>query len=354
MNGTVKRIIAAGIIAAALVLDARAELRAGAAKVGIVPPFPTYMGGFGDRKDFFEGVHDEVYARALALDNGETQLIVIGSDMMAIREGMVAAAREVIHETTGVPRSHILLSCVHNHSAPSYYQFENEDDKAKPERFFATQFAKAGIEAFESMRPAELGYRNGEIRGVTRNRQQGNETVIDPQVGVLRVEEKEGRDVIATLFNFTGHPVILGSGNLRLSGEYPGAACRAVEQVLGGVAIMTQGACGDITVHRSGNPFLEIQRLGRLVAGEVIKTSEFIRPGDENIALGAAYEEISFKPKTLPTIQRAQEQLDTEKELMADAETAGAGAEVLRAHERRIRMLSANLLQAISLRDGAL
>ena len=354
MNRMTTRVFAALLIVLSMGLGARAELQAGAAKVSIVPPFPTFMGGFGDRMDFFEGVHDEVYARALALDNGETQLIVIGSGLMAIREGMVARAKEIIHEKTGVPLSNILLSCVHNHSAPSYYQFKNEDDKQKPERFFAERFARAGIEAFESMRPAELGYRNGEIHGATHNRQQGNPTSIDPQVGVLRVEEKEGRAMIATLFNFTGHPVILGSGNLRLSGEYPGAACRAVEQVLGGVAIMTQGACGDITVHRSGDPFLEIQRLGRLVAGEVIKTSEFIRPTDENIALGAAYEEIGFEPRMLPSVEDAQEQLDIEKALMAKAEAAGAGREVLRAHERRMRMLSAHLGQAKRLRDGTL
>lgn len=341
------------VLGAMAPLCAAEGLTAGAAKVSIVPPFPTFMGGFGDRMDFFEGVNDEVYARALALDNGDTQLIVIGSDMMAIREGMVMRAKQLIHDATGVPLENILLSCVHNHSAPSYYQFATDDEKQKPESFFAEQFARAGIEAFESRRPAELGYRNGEILGATNNRQQGNDH-IDPQVGVLRVEEKEGRDVIATLFNFTGHPVILGSSNLRLSGEYPGAACRTVEQALGGVAIMTQGACGDITVSRSGNPFLEIQRLGRLVAGEVIKTAEFIRPTDENIALGGAYETVPFPPRALPSVEEAEAQLEAEQARMTAAEAAGANADVLRAHERRLRMLRAHAGQAKQLAAGEL
>jgi hypothetical protein len=62
-------------------------------------------------------------------------------------------------------------------------------------------------------RPCFLTY-----EGVTRNRQQKND-VIDPQVGALRIEERDGRKTIATLFNFTGHPVILGSTNLMLSGK---------------------------------------------------------------------------------------------------------------------------------------
>ncbi|HTI51476.1 MAG TPA: hypothetical protein VL475_11010, partial [Planctomycetaceae bacterium] len=45
--------------------SAQAALRAGAARKSIVPSFPTLMGGFYDRMKNFEGVHDEVFARAL-------------------------------------------------------------------------------------------------------------------------------------------------------------------------------------------------------------------------------------------------------------------------------------------------
>ena len=65
-----------------------------------------------------------------------------------------------------------------------------------------------------------------------------------------------------------------------LSGEYPGAASRAIEGLLGGVAVFTQGACGDITVNRKTEPFFEIERFGRILAGEVIKTSGLINCTD--------------------------------------------------------------------------
>ncbi|MEX2015078.1 MAG: neutral/alkaline non-lysosomal ceramidase N-terminal domain-containing protein, partial [Candidatus Hydrogenedentales bacterium] len=257
-------------------LAAHPELRAGAAKASIVPPFPVHMGGFGDRMKHFEGVHDDLFARALVLENDELAVIFVATDLMALDKKLVEQARAKITKETSVPREHILISCAHNHSAPSYYQFEEDADQQKTRDFFAEQFAAAAIEAWEARRPARIGYANGEVKGATRNRQQGNETVIDTQLGVLRVEEPETRAVIATLFNFTGHPVILGSDNLQLSGEFPGAASRTVEQVLGGVALFTQGACGDITVHRSGDPWLEIERLGRLIGGEVIATAESI------------------------------------------------------------------------------
>ena len=332
---------------------AAAELYAGAGKRSIVPPFPMHMGGFGDRLDSFKGVHDEVFARALFLDDGATQLIIIGSGLMALDEDLTAMTRAKIHAATGIPAGNIMVSCVHNHSAPSYYQYDTDAEKAKARDFFVQRFAEAGIEAYRNRVPAEAGYRAGEIAGATRNRQQDNEVVIDTQLSVLRVEKKEGREIIAILFNFTGHPVILGSENLLLSGEYPGAACRTVENVMGGVAIFTQGACGDVTVHRSGDPFSEVERLGRLVAGEVLKTAEFIRPTD-SVSLASAYETVELERKELLPPAQAEQNLAEAQSAQAEAKAAGAPRPILRQHENRVRMLSALLRQSRALEDGTL
>jgi neutral ceramidase len=88
---------------------AEAHLRAGAARKSIVPPFPTQMGGFTDRVKNFLGAHDELFARALVLENGTTKLSVIGSDLMAIDAVLVQQAREQIRQRTGVRASRILI-----------------------------------------------------------------------------------------------------------------------------------------------------------------------------------------------------------------------------------------------------
>ena len=169
-----------------LSFGAGAELLAGAGKVSIVPPFPTHMGGYGDRMEFFEGVHDEIYARALVIDDGETVVAVVGSGLMSLYDDMADGVRKKVEVATGIPGSNVMVSCVHNHSAPSYYQFESEADQAKARDFFVDRFSEAVITAYESRVPAEIGYGNGELKGVSRNRQQDNEEVIDTQVGVLR------------------------------------------------------------------------------------------------------------------------------------------------------------------------
>ncbi len=330
-----------------------AELTAGAARVSIVPPFPTHMGGFGDRMETFEDAKDELYARALALHDGERAVIIIGSDLMAIDGQLVQRAREIITKNTGVPASHIMISCAHNHSAPSYYQKARQGITELPlEDFLVDQFAKAGTEAFDNRVPASAGFKYGEITGATRNRQQNNEDVLDTTVGVLRVEERESGSVIGLLYNFTGHPVILGSKNLQLSGEFPGWASRTVEDALGGVAVFTQGACGDITVHRQGDPWSEIQRLGRLIAGEVIKTAEFIRPSDD-FTVDAASTVLALQPKPIPPVVDSEQALADAEKAFEDSVKADAPDQLQRQLRQLVDLHAANLRQGKMIVEGA-
>lgn len=330
------------------------EFTAGARRISIVPPFPTHMGGFGDRMDTFEGAKDQLFARAVAVHDGEEAVIVIGSDLMAIDEQLVNRARAIITEKTGVPASHIMISCAHNHSAPSYYQKARKGVTELPlEDFLVDQFAKVAIAAYENRVPAAAGFRYGEITGATRNRQQNNETVIDTTVGVLRIEERETREVIGILYNFTGHPVILGSRNLSLSGEFPGWASRTVEEVLGGIAVFTQGACGDITVHRQGDPWLEIQRLGRLIAGEVIKTAEFIRPA-EDTTVQAASSTLSLPPKPIPSAAEIKAALAVAESAYEEAVKNDVPDQLQRQLRQQVDLHSANLRQAEMIADGRL
>ncbi len=331
-----------------------ADVTAGAARVSIVPPFPTHMGGFGDRMDTFDGAKDELFARALAFHDGDNAVIIIGSDLMAIDKQLVQRARDAITEKTGVPASHIMISCAHNHSAPSYYQKARKGISELPlEDFLVKQFAAAGIEAYENRVPASAGFEYGEIIGATRNRQQNNEDILDTTVGVLRVEERDSGDVIGLLYNFTGHPVILGSKNLMLSGEFPGWASRTIEQVLGGVALFTQGACGDVTVHRQGDPWSEIQRLGRLIAGEVIKTAEFIRPADD-FTVAAASEILTLSPKSIPPADQSKRALAAAEAAYEEAVKSDAPDQLQRQLRQQVDLHSAHMRQAKMIASGEL
>jgi hypothetical protein len=308
----------------------------GAARVSIVPPFPTGMGGFYDRLAKFTGVHDPIYARALVCATGSTQIAVVATDLINMSRNVVDAARAGIESKTGIPAENILIAAAHDHSAPSGYQSDRLLMDQYDQRLFDFMTGKiieVVEEAHKNLRPALIGYRSGCLEGITRNRQQNNEEVIDPEVGVLKVWEPGTRKVVATLFNFTGHPVILGSLNLEISGEYPGCAERTVEEVLGGVALFLQGACGDVTVKRKGDPYLEVERLGHILAGEVIKTAEMIT-GATDTSLRSSWREVEVGSRVLPPVEEARTTFEQAKQALAEAESKGIKGKALARLER--------------------
>lgn len=326
------------------------SLRAGAARVSIVPPFPTPMGGFTDRTENFTGVRDELFARALVIDDGKTRLAIVGSDLMALDRQLVERARAEIEKATGIRAENIMISCSHNHSAPYGYQRLPKGETNEILDFMVRQFARAAIDANAALAPARLGFGSGELAGASRNRQQDNHYV-DEQVGVLRVERPETREIVAILFNYTAHPVILGSRNLELSGEFPGAAERTVESVMGGVAMFTQGACGDVTINRSGDPWLEIERVGRMLAGEVIKTAEQIKCSDQP-QLAVAEAVISVAGRRLPPLPQAEAELERARHDLARAKENDASRAILKAMEQRMRLLEGNVARVKAVAEG--
>jgi hypothetical protein len=321
---------------------------AGAARVEIVPPVPTRMGGYFDRLSPFVGVHDPIYARALVAASGETRVAIVATDLIAVSDNLVAACRKIIEDRLGIPAEHVLICAAHNHSGPTGFQegsllgTEHDSDLFS---FLRGQIVLAVEEALSSLRPAHLAYRSGHLEGATTNRQQGNAETIDPEVGVLKIWVPETRETIATLFNFTGHPVILGGDNLEISGEYPGEAQRTVEGVLGGVALFTQGACGDVTMQRNGPPFLEVERLGHVLAGEVIKTAELIRE-KQSPAVAGRLLDLDLEPRELPSIEEAKDLLETAKQAHRESEGSSAPLARIKRLERAMDSAETTLFLA--------
>jgi len=323
--------------------DAKAPspLLAGAAKCSIVPPFPTHMGGFGDRNGTFTGVSTPIYARALVCDNGAIRLAIVTTDICYVLRDLVDTVRERIADDIEIPAENVLVCATHSHSGPSEPLHGAPEERERLNDFLADQIVEAVSDAAKGLQPAKLGFAYGELHGVTKNRQQHNSIVVDPQVGVLRVQEAESRDIIATLINFTGHPVILGSDNTLISGEYPGQTEQTVEEVLGGVALFTQGACGDVTMDRSGPPYEEVKRVGRLVAGEVIKTAELIRVEHDTTLISRFLPvELGLHPR--PSVPDTKAALDAARKALVEAEAASVSAERLGQLKESVEKAQAN------------
>jgi hypothetical protein len=88
----------------------------------------------------------------------------------------------------------------------------------------------------------------------------------------LRVVLVNGEDgPIACLLNFPCHATVLDDKNLLLSAEFPGAACRLVEQATGATAVYLNGACGDVNPAWIAQDFASVDRAGQVVGGQAVR-----------------------------------------------------------------------------------
>ncbi len=236
-----------------------AQLSAGAAKTVVTPRVGAELIGYFDRTEGSTGVHDDLYARAVVLDNGELTLAICSVDILWLWASIVKEIRQAVAGRCPIPAENILICGTHTHAGPAPH---NQDDWDTP---LVDLIAEAIVAAYESRQAARIGFGFGMLFGYNINRRWLNRPA-DPSVGVMRVDTAAGRP-LAVLTNYACHGVVLGYDNYLISGDWPGYSSRLLEADLGegAVALFLQGGAGDV------NPLTETVRQ-RLAAAHPVGT----------------------------------------------------------------------------------
>ncbi len=235
------------------------SLYAGTAKVKITPEKPIPMSGYGSRKEPFRGVHDDLYARVIALSDGENKAVVITADVIGFSHTFWKEVTDRITKQTGIRKEFIFLAAVHNHSGPVTKVY-NEDSSALVNAYvdeLRDKIVSATNSALKNMVPVSIGAGKGEcLMNINRRAPDGNGGIAlgrnpyapcDHEAGVISITDRTGNP-LAIIMNWPCHGVVLGPQNYLITGDWPGAASRYVEEKMGRdlVASVTIGASGDI------------------------------------------------------------------------------------------------------------
>jgi hypothetical protein len=229
-------------------------LKAGAAKAIITPRDSLPMGGYAKYHHILlwslfprrsTGVHDDLHARALVLDDGQTALALVAIDLMAYYHHDVLAVRERVRAKTGRDDLQVMVAAIHIHSGPDTYGVYGGVPQSYRE-FTYEQCAEAVARALAAARPARIGFATTELPGVAGNiRVPDDPAMTDPEVSIMHVVGRNGQ-TIATLSNFALHADYLYRDNTLISADFPAFYYRRVEEAVGGVAIYLNGAQGDV------------------------------------------------------------------------------------------------------------
>ncbi len=334
--------------AAAFLQGRSGKIRAGAATSNITPWLGLSLAGsMNDRKAAF--VHDELHVKAIALDNGRTRLAIAVVDSCAVPRSVYDAAKDLIHQHTGIPIAQILTSATHTHSAPAAaHLFQSEPDPAYT-KFLTTRIADAVRMAVARLEPARIGYGAGREEKLVFNRRYfmkpgsipvnpfdqqdqvlmnppaGSVNIvkaagpIDPEVAFLAAESADGKPIFVlssyALHYVGGHP-----GN-HVSADYFGSWAAAIQRMAGAsfVPVLANACSGNINgidflkPPRSWQPYEQMASYAETLAAESMRIWQSLKWQDR-IELGGSIEELEFTTRQPSSreIELAKQMLEKE------------------------------------------
>jgi len=325
--------------------SAGAGLRGGCARIDITPPIGIpLIGSYGKPS---ESILDDLYVRAMVLDDGRTIVAIVSADLLYTPlDEICRPVRRMVEDQTGIPQGNILICATHTHSGPEVFtRSKIRKDQEVPvssldQAYLQTLIGKMAEcvgAARADMRPVKIGAAVGLLPEIVFNRRPTNPqgtavntftlppqaaatrtiqvgddgltTVsfalggeksdltwgpVDPELRVLRVADANDR-MVGSLVNFACHPVcVYPSLPTAISADWPGDASELVEQIEGGVCLFALGAAGDIVPYQRG---LEgHRRMGRAVGAEAIRRLQFV-PMVDDVTLGVLRKGIEFPVK---------------------------------------------------------
>jgi len=93
------------------------NFRIGQASVSITPTGPLI--NWVTWEDY-PGILDLIRVQVLALEEGETRVLIISFDLLETRSSQVAELRALLEKDLGIPAGHILMQASHTHSGPRF------------------------------------------------------------------------------------------------------------------------------------------------------------------------------------------------------------------------------------------
>ncbi len=232
------------------------------------------------------GMHDDTWARAMVLDQGDTTVAVVSLDVVGLFNVEIQRARaELVRRYPEMEIDELVVSSTHTHEGVDtmgYWGqlYLNTDGKFPAyQAFLRSQMIDAIHDAWASRQEATMKLAEG--APPVHIRDSRPPIVTDPIVLAAQFQDAEG-ETIGTVVNWSNHPEAQGSGNPYISSDFPHATRETLERELGGTALYLSGAVGglqtplgvDVPGFGSDVSWERTYRIGELVAESAIEALE--------------------------------------------------------------------------------
>lgn len=273
--------------------------RAAWAAINITPKHTMPMAGYAPRSQF-DAVHDSIFIRVLALNNGATTCFIISSDLLIFPP----ALREKLTSTLSSNR-YLYFTATHAHSSLGSW------DNSTIGNLILGSYREGWIDSLtkqlnnsfqlleQQLKPAQLQFFKVNAAEYVENRLDPEHGAVDGYLRGLSIHRSDGTNGL--FVTYAAHPTNISHLSRVLSGDYPSALIQQAEK--SGYAFAMFGA-GSIGSHRARytdeKEFVFCDSLGRRLFRRIHKAAQQAVV-DSTISVG--HVAVSYGPSQLHLLQ---------------------------------------------------
>jgi hypothetical protein len=240
------------------------QLFCGTYRTDITPAIGcSLQGSFADIRS--TEIHDPLYANALVLDDGATEVVLVSVDTCELHAHNTQPIAAEIERATGIPAAHVILAATHTHNGPPTGSLITD---VPPDPVYVAHFRGQIVSAVRmaQMRkqPVRLGVGTADNPNHVFNRRlckpEGGIVMnwiepkylegttpsgpVDPQMIAIRLENERG-ETVAFILNYANHNN--AAGGTRISADISGHMGDLLHKIYGPqlVVVFLLGACGN-------------------------------------------------------------------------------------------------------------
>jgi hypothetical protein len=205
------------------------------------------MAGYAGRKEPAEAAEQELFAKALAIEDGDgNRGVILTMDLIGVIQRLRTTVAQQVQQRYALPPHALLMNASHTHCGPAYGRDDAEDYFQE----LANTLVDLVGKSLDRLEPASLGYGHARC-GFAMNRRTPTESgyrnhpnpagPVDHRVPVLRVADPGG-NLRAVLFGYACHNTTMGFR--RWLGDYAGYAQEYFQEDHPGTTALFLMGCG--------------------------------------------------------------------------------------------------------------
>jgi hypothetical protein len=302
------------------------EWKAGTAATVITPAKSIWMAGYAARTQASQGALQDIYAKALALeDRSGKRAVLVTTDLLGLTAQITDRVSERIAKEYGLSRDRLLFNSSHTHCGPVIgrmlavaYNLDAKQwaDIDEYTRTLEDRMVQTISAALRALQPAQVSFGHSEA-GFAKNRrvQYSPNGPVDHDVPILRIDDDSGR-IRAAVFGYACHNTTLPATECRIHGDYAGVAQAEFEKKHSGALALFVSGCGADANPAPRGTLENVQAHGEELAGAVgRKLEEKLKPVKG--PLRSAFEKIPLAFSPPPSREALQQRLSDKNEYIA-------------------------------------